>query len=63
MPPKRKAPGGTQQQRWVKALRQAVREARATRQARRGEEQQLPAQVRELDVEMSQAGGSKDVRI
>ena len=57
MPPKRKAPGGTQQQRRVRALRQAVRDARAARLARRGEEQQMPAQRVEPGVEESQAGG------
>ena len=47
MPPKkRKVPGGNQQQRRVKALRQAVRDARAARRAREVEER---ASVHGLD--------------
>ena len=63
LPKKKKAPGGARQQRRYQIISGALNRARATREARRGEEQQLPAQRIEPDVEMSQAGGDRDVQM
>ena len=57
MPPKRKAPRGAKQQRRLQVLRRAFRDARAAREARRGEEQES-AHEGDHDIEMSQAGSS-----
>ena len=63
MPSKRKAPGGAGQQRRYQILRGALKRARAAREARRGEEQPLPAQRLVPDVEMSQAGSDMGARV